>query len=88
MSNQQREVLATRGSRMTAIAPPPCRNRDRRVESRLIVEECPGILNRDGSPSASRMVRSYKNGCYQHLMFLGVCGFVICNHNRQRNIAC
>jgi len=40
-----------------------------------------GIRREDnGRADSNQMVRSLRNGCYQHLMFLGVGGFVICNH--------
>lgn len=38
-----------------------------------------GILGGQDA-SRNRIVRSFRNGCYQHLMFVGICGFVICNH--------
>ena len=46
-------------------------------------ESCQGFLRGEGDerrPSPFKMAKSFRNGRYQHLMFLGICGFVICNH--------
>lgn len=47
------------------------------------MERHPGLITcRDDyhGPSVHKMVKSFRNGRYQHFMFLGICGFVICNH--------
>ena len=47
------------------------------------MENCQGFLRGEGDarrPSPFKMIKSFRNGRYQHLMFLGICGFIICNH--------
>lgn len=42
-------------------------------------EICDGFHS-GGRPDHDRLTRSFTNGCYQQILFLGVSGFVICNH--------
>ncbi len=42
-------------------------------------ETLEGILV-NNSADDRKLVKSFRNGCYQHIMFLGISGFVICNH--------
>ena len=65
------------GSTLRSSIPCPRRN-DRPVDRDNSWPQ--GILDEHGRADSNRMVRSLQNGCYQHLMFLGVGGFVICNH--------
>jgi len=55
------------------VRPPACPDSDR------VSETCPGFLS-NGEPDSARTVRSFRNGSRQHLMFLGISGFVVCNH--------
>ncbi len=73
MRNQDNDIRAAPGSSQTSIRPPRCPRQDRWAET------CNGIMN-GREASSDQIVRSFRNGCYQHLMFLGICGFAICNH--------
>ncbi len=70
MPDQENERCLPIGEQTGTIQQPPCPSTDRTV----------GIINNEGESSAGRIVRSLKNGCYQHMMFTGIAGFVICNH--------
>lgn len=59
---------------------PPCPEHPEQRHGDLWMERCEGILGSNGEPDENRMIHSFRNGRYQHLMFLGICGFVICNH--------
>jgi hypothetical protein len=53
---------------------------DQQHRDRWVMGDCPGTIDGDGYPVANRMVPGFCNGRYQHIMALGICGYVICNH--------
>lgn len=59
---------------------PPCPEDSEQPHRDLWMERCEGILGSNGEPDENRMIHSFRNGRYQHIMFLGICGYVICNH--------
>lgn len=78
--NSDNVDLASGDDYGTIIRVPPCPEDPEQPHRDLWIEKFEGILGSNGEPDENRMIHSFRNGRYQHLMFLGTCGYVICNH--------
>lgn len=78
--NSDNVDLASGDDYGTIIRVPPCPEDPEQPHRDLWMERCEGILGSNGEPDENRMIHSFRNGRYQHIMFLGTCGYVICNH--------
>lgn len=59
---------------------PPCPEHPEHPGPDRWMETRSGVVRRHAPPNPGRMLPSFRNGRYQQLLFLGVGGFIVCNH--------